>query len=163
MRGAKKVPETLFDPSRGCSAFIEPGGTDMSCKYYSAALLLIGLLFSQFADAKYSTNCKGPLPINEESLYGGWKESNERHRSFVTLNKDGSFKGRIETNNKVVWEFAGTWTLKAGVLRWFYTASSLKGIPAGTTDEDKILEITCTSMSYQNIGGRTGISYRADI
>lgn len=132
----------------------------MKSKILSTLLLFVALAFTQVVEAGDKADCQGPVAIRAESLVGNWKEIGERYHAYFTLGRDGTFKGRIEENNKTVWQYAGTWTLKGDVLRWVYTTSSLKGIAPGTVDEDKVLEITCTSATFRNQGGRTGIFHR---
>ena len=119
-------------------------------------LIVLLLVFSPLANANTSAPCKGGLPISEESLFGSWVESNGEAVSYVTYSSDKTFSGRIEINNKLFWEFSGTWYLKGNIKYTTYTYSSLDKIKAGLTDSDEILEITCSEYKFKNKSGRLG-------
>jgi len=118
------------------------------------------IFISPVANAKYYDNCKGALPISEQSFYGNWIESKGKTTSFVSYDPNKTFSGRIEIENKSVWEFKGKWYLIDNIKYMIYTYSSLKEIPIGYEDSDEILEITCDEYKFRNKSGRLGIVKR---
>jgi hypothetical protein len=92
------------------------------------------------------TSCGGNA-TNEhlrEQLIGHWGNTNASDNSVftMTLDGDGTFKGSIKTDSKVIWEYEGKWSVEGSSFQMKYTVSSLPDIPVGTKDRDEILEIS---------------------
>ena len=56
--------------------------------------------------------------------------------------KDGSFIGQLTQDEKVLWAYAGKWSLDGDTLNYEYTKSSIDRIPVGSKDHDTLTEIT---------------------
>ena len=80
-------------------------------------------------------------PTNKQ-LIGHWSYADEHLISEYTFREDGTFTGQVTQDTKVIWTFAGKWSLTGDTLNYEYTKSSLERIPVGTTDHDKLLEVT---------------------
>jgi hypothetical protein len=57
-------------------------------------------------------------------------------------------------NGKANGSFSGRWTLTGGKPNYEYTASSDKNIPAGSKDQDKVIELTKDHYTIEDILGR---------
>jgi hypothetical protein len=81
-----------------------------------------------------------------EQLIGHWQYTNEvkKGTSDLTFRRDGTFSGKVALEGKVVWEFAGKWSLQDRTLSYDHTSSSGARIPIGTKDRDEIVEVTKT-------------------
>ncbi len=98
------------------------------------AAILIALFLAPvpaFADAG-----KGNL------LVGHWRYADQNQSCTYTLRKDGTFAGEVKRKGEATWKFAGRWSLTGDVLNYSYTKSSLDRVPAGSVDQDKLIEIT---------------------
>ena len=61
--------------------------------------------------------------------------------ALYTLRKDGTFAGEVKRKGEATWKFAGRWSLAGDVLNYTYTKSSLDRVPAGSVDQDKLIEL----------------------
>jgi hypothetical protein len=61
--------------------------------------------------------------------------------------------GNVEVDGRANGSFSGKWTLKDGRLNYEYLASSDKNIPAGTKDQDKVIELTRQYYTIENTLG----------
>lgn len=96
-------------------------------------LFLVALLFSPLlATAK---------PRVSEMLIGKWRYEDKNYSSTLTFRADGTFTGQAKEHSKIIGEFAGRWSISGSVIHYEDKTSSLKGVPAGTLDEDKLVEI----------------------
>ena len=75
-------------------------------------------------------------------IVGHWRYAKEGRSSDCTYRGDGTFTGNVALQGKVVWVFAGTWSIDGDMLNYQYTQSSVERIPVGTTGGDKLVEIT---------------------
>jgi hypothetical protein len=88
------------------------------------------------------------------ALVGHWRYVNDERVCDLTFENDGSFSGRIEEGSQVVWRYAGKWHVDRGSIYYLYTFSSLERIPAGSVDQDRIVEV---SDDFYMIEGRQHI------
>ena len=68
--------------------------------------------------------------------------ADEHQSAEYTFRGDGTFTGQLAQDSKVVWTYAGKWSLAGDTLNYEYTKSSVERIPVGTTDHDKLVEVT---------------------
>jgi hypothetical protein len=99
-------------------------------------LLIIAALslpFSILADDPHS-----------DQLLGHWRYTNVSANRVddITFAADGTYTGRILQDGKLFWEFAGKWSLRGNTLSYEYTRSSLRRLPVGLKDRDRLLEVT---------------------
>ncbi|HEV3409657.1 MAG TPA: hypothetical protein VG095_05150, partial [Chthoniobacterales bacterium] len=59
-----------------------------------------------------------------------------------TFMEDGTFHGSVGRKGQVVWAFSGKWSLDGDTINYEFSKSSLERVPDGTTDRDKLVEIT---------------------
>ena len=95
------------------------------------ALVLVSFLPLQLA---------GAVPKMGQ-LIGDWRYAENGHSVENNYHRDGTLSGNVAIQGRVVWELTGTWSLKGDVLNYRYTKSSLDRIPAGTTGQNRIIEI----------------------
>ena len=89
----------------------------------------------------------------KDQLIGHWGYGDEKLGSEHTFRADGTFTGTVIKDGNVAWRYAGKWSLVGDILNYEYTESSLERIPVGTTDRDKLIEIT---KDYYIIEARDG-------
>ena len=70
-----------------------------------------------------------------------------------TFRADGRFSGSTSTRGKVIWSFGGIWSLTGRQLSYVYERSSLPQIPAGTTDQDRVLRLSRNGFTLQGSDG----------
>jgi hypothetical protein len=73
---------------------------------------------------------------------GHWRYVGESQRCDYTFHQDGTFTGEVSEEGRVILEFAGKWSVEGDTLKYELTKSSTGKIAPGTTDDDKIIEIT---------------------
>lgn len=89
-------------------------------------------------------------------LAGTWKRVNSEYGLTVnlTFKADGTYTGNVEVGGKANGSFSGKWAVKEGMLLYEYTQSTDPNIPAGTKDEDRIIEINKDSYIIESALGR---------
>jgi hypothetical protein len=75
-------------------------------------------------------------------IVGHWRYAEQGHSSEYTYRGDGTFTGNVALQGKVVWQFAGTWSIDGDMLNYQYTKSSLQQIPAGKKGGDELIDIS---------------------
>ncbi len=109
----------------------------------------LALGFLMFAGAAHADD--------RAALLGTWHGEQKAQAvtitSDTTFAKDGTFSGHLDRNGRRLWNFAGTWTLTGKALHYDYTKSDLAQIPAGTKDDDVLLEITPTTLKLKGKSG----------
>jgi hypothetical protein len=100
-----------------------------------------------------------PTPtFTASQLVGRWRHIDQARKLTTNLSfqPNGTFTGNIERNGQANGTFAGKWRLKQDILLYEYTASSDPGIPAGVTDQDRLVEITKDRYTIENALGLEG-------
>ena len=92
------------------------------------------------------------VPLKSE-MVGHWSYAERGRAVDIVYKPDGTFLGNISLQGKVVWEFAGMWSLVGDMLNYQYTRSSLRQIPPGKSDSDRVLEVTSNSFLLQTNSG----------
>jgi outer membrane biogenesis lipoprotein LolB len=100
-----------------------------------ALLALISLLFLA---ACTSLTATGPA----QQLVGDWRYSDRIQSCTYSFQRDGSFTGEVRMRSRLVSQFSGRWSVKGQILFYRYLSDALGRIPAGTTDQDQLLEVT---------------------
>jgi hypothetical protein len=80
-------------------------------------------------------------PRKSELLIGRWHYAGEKESCTYTFRSDGTFAGEVSGKSKVVWIFAGKWSISGDIVHYEYTQSSVDGLPIRNPDDDKLLEI----------------------
>ncbi len=93
--------------------------------------------------------------FSASELVGEWRCVDDLHKLATSLafKQDGTYSGSVAVNGKTNGSFSGKWGLKEWYLHYEYTASSDKNVPAGTIDQDRVLEITKDNYTIENALG----------
>ena len=87
-------------------------------------------------------------------LIGHWQYSEANQICNLTFCENGTYFGNIVENGATVWNYAGKWSLIVDELHYEYTESSVKQVPAGTKDLDKLVKITTNYFIVINARGQ---------
>ena len=114
-------------------------------------------------DAQHSTQQSAP-GFTADKLVGRWRHIDRLRNlaSNLTFRKDGTYTGHVEVNGKANGSFSGNWKLEGGTLYFEYTASSDKIIPAGSKDQDKLIELARDHYTIENTLGLREIYIRVE-
>ena len=99
---------------------------------------------------------------NGKRLIGHWRHVNEDKIGEIIFNHDGTYSGHVAHKGAVVWEFAGKWSVEGKILSYEYTRSSCENIPAGTKDQDKLLELAQDYYRVEAADGKRRTYWRVD-
>lgn len=88
-----------------------------------------------------------------DPLVGHWRYADRINTAEYLFKTDGSFKGSVARDGKVVWEYAGRWSRIGGMLNYTYTKSSADWAPPGTKDQDALMKV---ERGYYIIEARDG-------
>ncbi len=126
------------------SSFWSQGST-----WWKAAARIAALGFLIFAGTAHADD--------RTALVGTWHDERTvqgaKFTSDMTLAKDGTFSGYVDQNGRRIWNFAGKWTLTGKALHYDYTKSDSAQVPAGTKDDDVVLEVTPTKLRLKSQSG----------
>ena len=105
--------------------------------------------------------------LTAQALVGTWTAS-AQHPSGgtiaanVALKADKQFVGTVTTDGKLVWEYAGTWSLSGRELKWVYEKSSRAQPAPGFTDIDEVVSVNATTLVLSSrLSGRATTYTRA--
>jgi hypothetical protein len=90
----------------------------------------------------------------KEQFLGHWRYIGEQQTCDYNFRKDGTFTGNVSESGRVILEFAGKWSVDGDKLKYELTKSSTGHTAAGTSDDDKIIEVT---RDYYIIGTHEGV------
>jgi hypothetical protein len=99
---------------------------------------------------------------NRDDLIGHWRHVHEEKTGEIIFDRDGTYFGHVAHHGAVVWEFAGKWSIKGQVLTCEYTRSTCENIPAGTRDQDKLLELAKDYYVIEAADGKRRAYWRMD-
>jgi hypothetical protein len=100
---------------------------------------------------------------NRDRLIGHWRHVHEEKIGEIIFNHDGTYSGHVAHKGAVVWEFAGKWSVEGKILSYEYTRSSCENIPAGTRDQDKLLELAREYYLIEAADGTRRTYWRVDL
>jgi hypothetical protein len=100
---------------------------------------------------------------NRDRLIGHWRHVNEDKIGEIIFNHDGTYSGHVAHKGAMVWEFAGKWSVEGKMLIYEYTRSSCENIPAGTKDQDKLLELAQNYYLIEAADGTRRKYWRVDL
>lgn len=78
---------------------------------------------------------------NIEPLVGHWRYADGTNAAEYVFAADGTFRGSVERDGQLIWQYAGKWSHNGDKLSYTYTKSSQRWLPAGTRDEDLLVEV----------------------
>jgi hypothetical protein len=87
------------------------------------------------------------------SLVGEWRYADKIQSCHYSFKKDGSFKGEVSYQGRLVSRFSGRWGVKGDVLSYKYLSDALGRIPAGAIDHDKLLGVQRDSFLIEAADG----------
>ena len=96
-------------------------------------LFLISLILTLFVSA---------APGKQSLLVGRWRYTDAEKSCTLSFHNDGTFDGEVSDKSKMIWHFAGRWSLSGDTIHYDYTRSSLESIHTGIKDVDKLVEVT---------------------
>ena len=76
------------------------------------------------------------------SLIGHWRYASAGLIGDYVFSADGTFRGELAEAGDHVRHFSGTWSVTGNTLNYVNTKSELKYTRAGSTDHDKIMQLT---------------------
>lgn len=90
----------------------------------------------------FSVAASGLAGPTKEQLIGHWRYIGEQQTSDYTFLDDGTFTGDLVEDGKIVLHYSGKWSLEGDKLIYEFTKCSPEVIKAGTTDQDRITDLT---------------------
>jgi hypothetical protein len=89
-----------------------------------------------------------------EKILGHFRTGNFSNNCDIHFKVRGYYSGICSSKNKILWTYSGVWQIKGHYLNTLYTKSSLRSVPPGTKDKDKIIEIKDNYFIIENQSGR---------
>lgn len=86
-------------------------------------------------------------------LVGHWRCRYEELVSEYVINGNGTFKGSLSYQGKVIWRNSGRWSLQGKSISTVLTESSTDKLPVGTKDRSIVLEVTSNTCRLQQQSG----------
>lgn len=87
-------------------------------------------------------------------LIGVWHIEDQELSSSMAFFQDGSFEGSVSRAGKSLWKCRGSWRIAGRWLHYKYTESNLARIPPGTTDRDKVVDVSDDTLILEGEAGR---------
>ena len=87
------------------------------------------------------TSCAGLQPNAAETLVGEWRYSDDIQAGRYVFNRDGTFKAEVVYHGELISKATGRWAIESGNLNYTYISDELDRIPAGATDQDRLLKV----------------------
>jgi hypothetical protein len=75
-------------------------------------------------------------------IVGHWRYAEQGRSSDYIYRGDSTFTANVALQGKVVWKFAGTWSIDGDMLNYQYTQSSIPQVPVGKKGGDKLIDIS---------------------
>ena len=88
-----------------------------------------------------------------DELIGTWTYSDKQGDIRMTFGADGVFSGTLSQAGKVVWTYAGTWTVDDNMITYVYTKSDPGPWRIGMVDVDSVLNMTDDCFTLEAISG----------
>jgi hypothetical protein len=86
-----------------------------------------------------------------DTIIGSWAYSDRRGDDSLTFSADGTFHGTLSRGGKVVWSYAGTWTVTDNEITYVYTRSDPGLVPVGMIDIDTVLNLTEDCFTLESV------------
>ncbi|HSC47383.1 MAG TPA: lipocalin family protein [Gammaproteobacteria bacterium] len=86
-----------------------------------------------------------------DTIIGSWVYSDKRGDNSLTFDADGTFHGTLSRRGKIVWSYAGTWTVTDDVITYVYARSDPGLVPVGTIDIDTVLNLTENCFTLESV------------
>jgi hypothetical protein len=99
------------------------------------------------------TSCGTVERPTKNQLVGDWRYSDAVQSCHYSFQPDGTFSGEVTRHAKPILKFAGRWKIEGTVLNYVYLREAFGRIPAGATDQDKLLEVKKDSFLIEAANG----------
>ena len=86
-------------------------------------------------------SCAGVQTNNRNSLVGEWRYADKIQGCHYVFNRDGTFRGDVVFHGQLISKFTGHWSVRGDTLSYTYVSDAFDRIPAGATDQDKLLSV----------------------
>jgi hypothetical protein len=86
-------------------------------------------------------SCAGFQPTTQTRLTGEWRYADDVQSCHYVFDSDGNFHGEVTYHRKIMSKFVGRWSVRGDNLLYVYVGDALGKIPAGTSDQDKLLVV----------------------
>ena len=98
-------------------------------------------------------SCAGLPPASSSSLVGEWRYADKIQACHYVFDPNGTFHGDVVYHGKTISKFTGRWSVKRDFLLYAYTGDTLNRIPAGATDQDRLLRVEQESFIIEAADG----------
>ena len=98
-------------------------------------------------------SCSSLPSAKRNSLVGEWQYADNLQSCRYNFRKDGTFAGEVRVQAKLVSKFRGVWAVQGDLLLYRYIGDELGRIPAGATDQDKLLSVEKGSFLIEAANG----------
>ena len=76
-----------------------------------------------------------------QTLVGEWQYTDAIQAGRYVFDGDGTFKSEVVYHGELISKANGRWSIEGGKLNYTYIRDELDRIPAGATDQDKLLKV----------------------
>jgi len=98
-------------------------------------------------------SCAAVRPTSQRTLAGEWRYKDKIQSCHYVFNRDGTFRGEVIFQQKLISKFTGRWSVQDDTLRYNYLTDALNRIPAGAIDRDKLLSVQENSFTIEAADG----------
>src|SRR5437870_635218 len=98
-------------------------------------------------------SCTTIKPVTRAGLIGEWRYADNVKSCHYFFDPDGKFHGEVTFQGKIVSRFAGRWSAQGDTLFYHYTSDALHRIPAGATDQDRLIKVTANRFTIEAADG----------
>ena len=124
----------------------------MNCALKSVVALFV---FLAAATPVYPADAPTPMFVSgnrvHDTIIGSWAYSDKHGDNSLTFSADGTFHGTLSRGGKIIWSYAGTWTVTDDEITYVYTSSEPKLVPVGTIDIDAVLNLTEDCFTLESV------------
>ena len=86
-------------------------------------------------------SCATSLRPRQAELVGRWRYADAAQSCQYSFTADGKFTADVRLRGETAARFTGRWSVKGDFLMYQYLTDARGAVPAGTTDQDKLLVV----------------------
>lgn len=120
-------------------------------RFSAPCILLMAAIYAQPAAADSPAAMVVSGNRVHDTIIGSWVYSDKRGDNSLTFSADGTFHGTLSRRGKIVWSYAGTWTVTDDVITYVYTRSDSGLVPVGMIDMDTVLSLTENCFTLESV------------
>jgi len=119
--------------------------------------LAVSCVLLMAAIGAQSTLAEAPAPLVvsgnrvQDTIIGSWVYADKHGDNSLTFSADGTFQGTLSRSGKVVWSYAGTWTVTDDEITYVYTRSDPGSWRVGMIDIDTVLNLTENCFTLESV------------